>query len=131
MSANPEENRDTTSMGSCAAATFERLAEGEFHARLAATSGLAVVLFSAPRCGACRAWKQLLPSALSDQACVLYEVDVSEATGVARYFGIFHLPAVYLYRDGQFHAELRCEARLESIRLAAQQLLSAPAQDEP
>jgi len=50
---------------------------------------------------------------------------------VARCFGIFHLPTVYLYRDGQFHAELQCEARLESIRLAVQQLLSAPAQDEP
>ena len=90
-----------------------------------------MVLFSAPRCGACRAWKQLLPSALSDQARVFYEVDVSEATGVARYFDIFHLPTVYLYRDGQFHAELQCEARLDSIRLAAHQLLIAPAQDEP
>ena len=46
--ANPDENRDTTSKGSCAPATFERLAEGAFHARLASSSGLAVVLFSAP-----------------------------------------------------------------------------------
>lgn len=64
-------------------------------------------------------------------ANALYEVDVSEATGVARYFGIFHLPTLYLYRNGQFHAELQCEARLEAIRQAVQRMLVAPAQDEP
>ena len=112
-------------------AGFERLAEGDFHRRIAASSGMAVVLFSAPRCGACRAWKHLLPSALADQASVFYEVDVSEATGVARYFDIFHLPTIYLYRDGQFHAELQCEARPDSIRQATHELLNTAAQDEP
>lgn len=73
----------------------------------------------------------MLPQALADLATAFYEVDVSEATGVARYFGIFHLPTVYLYRDGRFHAELQCEARPEAIRQAAGQLLAAPAQDEP
>jgi thioredoxin 1 len=90
-----------------------------------------VVLFSAPHCGACRAWKRLLPDALSGLANRLFEVDVGEATGVARYFGIFHLPTVYLYRDGRFHAELQCEARPDAIREAARRLLAAPAQDEP
>ena len=58
-------------------------------------------------------------------------MDVSEATGVARYFDIFHLPTVYLYRDGQFHAELQCEARPDIIRQTTHQLLNTPAQDEP
>ena len=90
-----------------------------------------MVLFSAPHCGACRAWKQLLPQALADLAAAFYEVDVSEATGVAHYFGIFHLPTVYLSREGQFHAELQCEARTEAIMQAVSRLLAAPAQDEP
>ncbi len=72
----------------------------------------------------------MLPLALNT-ASMFYEVDVSEATGVARYFGIFHLPTVYLYRDGQFHAELQCEARDETIRNAVRHLLAAAAQDEP
>jgi thioredoxin-like negative regulator of GroEL len=130
MSSSPQGKRDTTSKNSSATAPFERLAEGAFHAHLAASSGLAVVLFSAPHCGACRVWKRILPLAL-DTASMFYEVDVSEATGVARYFGIFHLPTVYLYRDGQFHAELQCEARGEAIRTTVRQLLAAPAQDEP
>ena len=89
------------------------------------------MLFSAPGCGACRAWKRLLPDALSGLADALFEVDVSEATGVARYYSIFHLPTIYLYRDGKFHAELRCEARRDSIRQSALRRLAEPAQDEP
>jgi thioredoxin-like negative regulator of GroEL len=131
MGASQEENRDSTSPALLAPAGFSRLGEGEFQRRLAASSGVAVVLFSAPHCGACRAWKQLLPQALAELAAAFYEVEVSEATGVARYFGIFHLPTVYLYREGQFHAELQCEARPDAIRHKAHQLLTAPPQDEP
>lgn len=131
MRISQDENRDVISPTPFTPAKFERLAEGDFHARLAASPGIAVVLFSAPHCGACRSWKQLLPQALTDRARALYEVDVSEATGVARYFGIFHLPTVYLYRDGVFHAELQCEARQHTVRQTVQQLLAAPAQDEP
>lgn len=130
MSAHREKRNDTTSREPTPS-RFVRLAEGEYHARLAASRGPALVLFSAPHCGACRAWKQLLPSALEALVSTLYEVDVSEATGVARYFGIFHLPTIYLYRDGQFHAELQCAARPETIRRAVAQGLLAPAQDEP
>ena len=90
-----------------------------------------MVLFSAPHCSACQAWKRFLPEALADVADALYEVDVSEATSVARYYGIFHLPTIYLYRDGRFHAELQCEARPEAIRLTVLSLLDAPAREEP
>jgi thioredoxin 1 len=131
MRDSQEENADSTSLAPFPPLTFSRLAEGEFHARLAATSGVAVVLFSAYSCGACRMWKRLLPTALAGMASALYEVDVSEATGVARYFGIFHLPTLYLYRDGQFHAELQCEARREAIQQTVLSLLAMPAQDEP
>jgi thioredoxin 1 len=127
MSVSQQESRDSTAT----LPTFSRLAEGDFHPRLAAVSGIAVVLFSAPHCGSCRAWKRLLPNALSGSTQALFEVDVSEATGVARYFDIFHLPTVYLYRDGRFHAELQCEARPDAIQQAVQSLLAAPPQDEP
>lgn len=95
------------------------------------TKGLAVVLFTAPHCGACRAWTHLLPAALADMNVRFYDVDVGEATGLARYFDIFHLPTIYLYRDGRFHAQLQCEARGEVVRAAALALWEAAAQDEP
>jgi thioredoxin-like negative regulator of GroEL len=131
MTQRPDEKRDSSSPNGGAPAAFSRLAEGGFHARLAASPGVAAVLFSAPHCGGCRAWKRLLPDALEGVADALFEVDVSEATGMARYFGIYHLPTIYLYQDGLFHAELQCEARPDAIRQAASSLLAAPPQDEP
>jgi thioredoxin 1 len=131
MTQRLDEKRDSSSPDAGAPPAFSRLAEGGFHHRLAASSGVAVVLFTAPHCGGCRAWKALLPQALAGAADAFFEVDVSEATGVARYFGIHHLPTIYLYRDGAFHAELQCEARPAAIRQTASGLLAAPAQDEP
>jgi thioredoxin-like negative regulator of GroEL len=131
MTQRPGEKLDSSSADGCAPPAFSRLAEGDFHARLAASPGVAAVLFSAPHCGGCRAWKRLLPDALAGVADALFEVDVSEATGVARCFGIFHLPTIYLYQHGRFHAELQCEARQQAIRHAAHDLLAAPPQDEP
>lgn len=128
MRAGPDENGDITSVRTAA---WTPLGEGAFHARLMASRGVWVVLFHAPHCSACRLWKQVLPEALSDLASAFVEVDVAEATGLARYFGIFHLPSIYLYRDGVFHAELQCEAHRERIRETAVALLAAPAQDEP
>ncbi len=127
----PKGKRDSTSPATPGPAAFERLPEGAFHARLAATKGVAAVLFTAAHCGACRAWKRLLPEALAGVTDALFEVDVGEATGVARYYGIFHLPTIYLYRDGRFHGALQCEMKEESIRKTTVQLLEAAAQEEP
>lgn len=110
---------------------FESLGEGDYHARLAHTAGHAVVLFTHAHCGACRTWKRLLPEALSSITLQLYEVDVARATGVARYFGIFHLPTIYLYRNGHFHAELQAAARADAVLDAVRELYAAPAQEEP
>ena len=126
-----EEKRDSTSLPAAALPGFARLGEGDFHARLGAAPGVALVLFTAPHCGACRAWKRLLPQALGGIADTLFEVDVSEATGVARYYDIFHLPTLYLYRDGRFHAELQCAATTAAIRERARGLLLAAAREEP
>jgi thioredoxin-like negative regulator of GroEL len=110
---------------------FEALHEGDYHARLAASRGTAVVLFNNAGCGACRAWKHLLPSALTELITHFYEVDANAATGVVRYFGIFHLPSIYLYRDGHFHAELQVEAQATAVQDAVRNLFAAPAQEEP
>lgn len=131
MATHPKEMRDSSSLGTTTLPAFSQLTEGAFHANLSAATDISVVLFSAPHCSTCRAWKRLLPEALAGVTDKLFEVDVSEATGVARYFGIFHLPTIYLYRDGHFHAELQCEARPATIREMALHLLAGPAQEEP
>lgn len=110
---------------------FALLTEGDYHASLSRTQGRAVVLFTNAQCGACRLWKRLLPPALTGYVTHFFEVDVARDTGVARYFNIFHLPTIYLYRDGYFHAELQCEARMDAIRQAAITLFDQAPHEEP
>ncbi len=124
-------SRDSSRPAGCALAAFVRLGEGDYHSRLAATHGVSVVLFSSPHCGTCRVWKRLLPLALDGVADRFFEVDVSEATGIARYYSLFHLPAIYLYQNGHFHAELECAASVPAIRQTTHARLAEAAREEP
>lgn len=109
-----------------------RLTQFDFHHRLAETPGVSLVLFTRPGCGACRHWRALLERYSADpRVAQHFEVDVEQDIALAREFAVFHLPALFLYRDGQFHAELRCEAQAERLTAAIAQALAAPAQDMP
>lgn len=110
---------------------YKPLTEGNYHARIARTSGKSVVLFTHAFCGSCRVWKHLLPEALSESVQHFFEVDVALETGAARYFGIVHLPTIYLYRNGQFHAELQCVAQIDAVQSTVARLFDLPAQEEP
>lgn len=109
---------------------MEPLDEGRYHARLKQAGGIALVLFGSPQCGACRAAEQRLPQAAPEQTR-LFKVDVQACTGLARAFDLFHLPALYLYRDGEFHAALQCEIAAPALGQAMEQALAQPAEEEP
>ncbi len=106
------------------------LDEASYHPRLAATPGVALVLFSSPACGTCRVVEKRLPDAAPAHAA-LFKVDVQRATALARAFEIFHLPDLFLYRDGHFHARLGCEVSAPALAAAMERALALPAQEEP
>lgn len=106
------------------------LDESRYHPRLLETGGVAVVLFTSPACGACRVVERLLPEAVA-AGTRLFKVDVQQATGLARAFEIFHLPTLFLYRDGHFHARLDCEITAPALRAAMARALALPAEEEP
>jgi thioredoxin 1 len=109
---------------------FESLDSHDYHHRLAARPGLGLVLFFSPECGACRRVEALLPQSVGADIA-LYHVDVQQNPALARAFDLFHLPDLFLYRDGQFHARLACEATPAALGAAIACALAAPAQDEP
>ncbi len=110
--------------------SFEPLDEFNYHARLRITPGMALVLFGSPQCGACRRAEWLLPGAMPDDAR-LFRIDVREAVALARAFDVFHLPALFLYLDGHYHARLDCEITPSALRHRLAEALAAPAEDEP
>lgn len=61
----------------------------------------------------------------------VYEVDAKRDQALAEEFSLFHLPALYLYSDGAYHAELQCEADLEKFEHAVDRALRLPAQEVP
>lgn len=111
---------------------FEPLRDGDFHPRLAEAGGRALVLFSAPTCGACRGVAASLPEAAAGAGIDhLFMVDVESSTGVAREFEVFHLPTLLLFNNGDFHAEISCEISATALRTAVETALAQPACEAP
>ncbi len=109
---------------------FVSLRPHDYHQRLAATPGIALVLFSSPTCGTCRAVEKALPQ-VRPAGAGLFHVDVQRDAALAHGFDIFHLPTLYLYRDGRFHARLDCEITRARLAAAIAAALAAPAEEEP
>ncbi len=111
---------------------MRRLVDGNFYDTLHTTQGVSLVVFTSMGCASCRAWKEVLKEYLSINAdIVIYEVDAHESMALANEYEIFHLPALFLFKDGVFHSEVNCEANLEKIHQAITQSLHGPAQEEP
>ena len=106
------------------------LDESRYYPHLLETGGIALVLFTSPSCGTCRVVEKRLPLAVP-AGTHLFEVDVQRATGLARAFDIFHLPTLFLYRDGHFHARLECEITASALRAAMVSALARPPDEEP
>lgn len=107
-----------------------RLTQFDFHHRLEQSRGSAVVCFTAPACGACR---HLLPvlTQLPGHGIQVYEVDAEKEPGLVKEFEVFHLPSLFLYVDGHYHAPLHSEPVLEKLLQAVSLAAAAPAQEAP
>ena len=110
---------------------FSELTDFDFHPRLAASPGVAVVMFSGPDCGACKRIEKHLPDWFGKQANHLYKVDAQRSTGLARAYDVFHLPSLFVFVNGHYHAPLQAEAAPLPMQAALKNLLSEPAHEEP
>lgn len=110
---------------------FLELTEFDFHPRLAASAGVAVVMFSGPDCGACKRLEKLLPNWLGGKADHLYKVDAQRSTALARSYEVFHLPSLFVFVNGHYHAPLQAEAAPTPMNAALEKVLAEPAHEEP
>lgn len=111
---------------------MRKLVDDNFYDTLHGTQGISLVIFTSVGCASCRAWKEVLKNYLSiNKDIMIYEVDAHESMALANEYEIFHLPALFLFKDGEFHSELHSEANTDLIHEAIKRALAAPAQEAP
>jgi thioredoxin-like negative regulator of GroEL len=103
-----------------------------YHHTLEETPGIALVCFTSPACGSCKAFRVALEHFIARWTDVaVFEIDAQMNPALVNELGFFHLPALYLYNNGQFHRELQPQASVESIREAIDTALQHPATEAP
>lgn len=116
------------------------LDEFTFYPKLEDSSGIVMVFFSGPHCASCHHLKALLNtehqtftnhySKLNTDFSA-YEIKADKAAALVNEFGVFHLPSMYIYKDGAFHCELNAEAIPSKLIEAIDFVLSEAPQEEP
>ena len=110
---------------------FKNLTDADFHHTLAQSAGVSLVMFSGPDCGTCRRVEKLLPGAVGDKVAHLYRVDVQHSMGLARQYEVFHLPSLFMFVNGHYHAALHSEIMPIKLQAAIKRALVQPAEEEP
>ena len=83
--------------------------------RLLTLPGTSLVVFTSLGCSSCRVARRMLPDMQLpiDQLCW---IDAGNNGGLVERYEIFHLPALFVVRDGAFYGELK--SRLSEGELA-------------
>lgn len=98
--------------------------------RLLELPGVSLLIFTGEGCSTCRWARQVLPHFQMpvDRLCW---IDAGHSGGLVERYEVFHLPSLFLVRDGHFlgpvHAPLRPEPLIQALRAA----LSRPAEELP
>lgn len=87
----------------------------------------ALVAFGAPGCGGCRRLRALLPglTAALPELAVLY-ADAERCPGVLADLEAFHLPALFVFRDGDAHAAVVAPLSIDALAAATRAALAGP-----
>lgn len=108
------------------------LTDHEFYGALAEVSGPSIVFFTKPGCSSCHLWKHLLDELLQLRDDIhVFQVDAEQNMALSHEYELFHLPALFLFVDGEFHRELQSEASLSHLQAALEVALNSPAEDAP
>ncbi|MBB2496072.1 thioredoxin family protein [Aquipseudomonas ullengensis] len=107
---------DATLLTSLAISIVPSLELTDFDAdqRLLELPGTSLVIFTSTGCASCRWARRELPGMglAIDRLCW---VDAGENGGLVQRYGVFHLPGLFLVRDGQFFGAL--QSRLSRFEL--------------
>jgi thioredoxin-like negative regulator of GroEL len=98
--------------------------------QLLALPGTTLLIFTSAGCASCRWARQQLPH--FDLAVTrLAWIDAGDNPGVTARYEVFHLPALFVIKDGYFYAALSARLERSALTVALEQALKRPAEELP
>lgn len=98
--------------------------------RLLAMSGVSLVIFTSVGCAGCRFAREQLPG-LDLHVDRLCWIDAGNNGGVVERYQVFHLPALFVVRDGEFFGALKSRLSRNELNAAVSQALSGTPEELP
>ena len=98
--------------------------------RLLAMSGVSLVIFTSVGCASCRFAREQLPR-LDLQVDRLCWIDAGDNGGVVERYQVFHLPALFVVRDGEFFGAIKSRLTSTELNAAVGQALTRTAEELP
>lgn len=98
--------------------------------RLLAMRGVSLVVFTSVGCAGCRFAREQLPRLDLDVDRLCW-IDAGDNGGVVERYQVFHLPALFVVRDGEFFGALRSRLAATELNEAVGQALTRTAEELP
>lgn len=98
--------------------------------RLLSLAGISLVIFTSPGCAACRYARERLPG-LRLPVQRLAWIDAGENNGLVQRYEVFHLPALFVVRDGHFQGQLHSRLGAAELDQAIREALARDPQELP
>jgi hypothetical protein len=98
--------------------------------RLLAMSGVSLVIFTSVGCASCRFARAQLPKLdlVVDRLCW---IDAGNNGGLVERYQVFHLPSLFVVRDGEFFGALQSRVTTTELNEAVAQALTRTAEELP
>ena len=107
-----------------------RLSDLDADRQLLDLPGASLVIFTSMGCASCRFLEQWLPKQSLPVQRLIW-IDAGESQGLVSRYEVFHLPALFLVRDGHFFGEVRASLRGDSLVKALAVQWQQPAEELP
>lgn len=92
--------------------------------------GTSLLVFTSTGCASCRWARQALPGMLLPAERLCW-VDAGHNAGLVTRYEVFHLPALFLVRDGQFFGALQSRLTSNDLVAAMSEAALRPAEELP
>ena len=96
--------------------SVQRVSELGFWQHMVQERDWTILFFSSAGCSSCKIWRRLLAEWEQSRTDLqVWEADAGIEMGLAQEFEVYHLPALFVFRDGRYQRPMQVEARLSAL----------------